>query len=65
MYAELSLLYSTYIKYMAQYKSKHDLLSLRISDVSQKIRSLSVVDILTNYEFFDGFITQIFSIFEH
>lgn len=65
MYAELSVLYSNYIKYMAHYKSQHDILSMRITDVSQKVKSLSVVDILANYEFFDGFITQIFSIFEH
>jgi hypothetical protein len=65
MYAELSVLYSTYIKYMAHYKAKHELLSMRITDVSQKVRSLSIVDILMNYEFFDGFITQIFTIFEN
>ena len=65
MYVELSLLYSNYIKYMSHYKMKHDLLSMRITDVSQKVKSLSVVDILMNYEFFDGFITQIFHIFEN
>lgn len=57
MYVELSVLYSNYIKYMAHYKEKHDLLSMRITDVSQKVRSLSVSDMLMNYEFFDGFIT--------
>ena len=65
MYAELSILYSNYIKHLAHYKEDHDLLSMKIADVSQKIRNLSVTDMLVNYEFFDGFITQIINIFEN
>jgi hypothetical protein len=65
MYTELSLLYSNYLKYMAKYKYKHDCLSMGMSDMLHKVKTLSVVDILANYEFFDGFITQIFHIFEN
>lgn len=46
MYSELCLLYSNYIKYMAHYKAKHDLLSMRMTDVLQKAKMLSVQDIL-------------------
>lgn len=65
MFAEISLLYSNYIKYMSQYKAKYELLSIKMTDVLQKVKNLNVVDILTNYEFFDGFITQIFGLFEN
>jgi hypothetical protein len=65
MYAEISSLYVTYIKFLYNYKIKSNLLSIRISDVSQKVKSLSVQDILFSYESFDALVTQTFSIFEH
>ena len=65
MNAEISGLYVTYIKFLFNYKLKSNLLSIRISDVSQKVKSLSVQDILFNYESFDALVTQIFTIFEH
>ena len=56
MYAELTLLYSNYIKYYANFKTKSQMLNLRMSEVSAKAKTASVEDILQNYEFFDGLI---------
>ena len=36
-----------------------------MSEVSAKLKQLTVNDILMNYENFDALITEIFNIFEH
>lgn len=65
MYAELSVLYSNYIKFLLNYKVQSKLLSMRMSDVSPSVKKLSISDLLMNYEHFDGLVTQIFNLFEH
>jgi hypothetical protein len=65
MYAELSQLYNSYIKFLYNFKLKSLLLSIRMSEVSPKLKGLSIGDILMNYENFDALITEIFNIFEN
>lgn len=65
MYAELSQLYNSYIKFLYNFKLKSQILSVRMSEVSQKLKNISIGDILMNYENFDALITEIFNIFEH
>ena len=65
MYAELSQMYSSYIKFYYNFKLKSQLLNIRMGEVSSKLRNCSIQDILMNYENFDALIQQIFQIFEH
>ncbi len=65
MYADLSLLYCGYVRYMINLKLKSPLLNLRMSEASAKVKKLSVSEILQNYEHFDALITQIWGFLEH
>ena len=65
MYADLSQLYANYIKYLVSFKVKSDLLNIKMSEVSAKVKQIHIIDLLFNYENFDGLIQQIFGIFEH
>lgn len=65
MYADLSQLYANYIKYLVSFKVKSDLLNLKMTEVSGKVKQIHTIDLLYNYENFDGLIQQIFGIFEH
>lgn len=65
MYAELSVLYANYLKFLAAFKYKSKLLSTRMSEVSAKVKNATTSEIFYTYESFDALITQIFNIFEH
>jgi len=65
MYAELSQLYNSYIKFLYNFKLKSKILSIRMSEVAASLKNLSIQDIFMNYENFDALITEIFNIFEH
>ena len=56
MYADLSQMYANYIKFLVSFKTKSELLNLKISDVSAKVKSIHTIDLLFNYENFDGLI---------
>ena len=42
MYAEVTQLYNSYIKFLYNFKLKSQLLSLRMTEVSQKLKVLSI-----------------------
>ena len=65
MYADLSQMYAGYIKFLVTFKMKSEILNMRMSEVSAKVKSIHTIDLLYNYENFDGLITLIFGIFEH
>jgi hypothetical protein len=65
MYADISQLYNTYIKLLYNFNLKSPLLHVRMSEVSAKIKNVSIKEILSIYEAFDALITQIFNVFEH
>jgi hypothetical protein len=65
MYSELTLLYSNYIKYYANFKARSSVLSLRMSEVSVKAKHYTVEELLSNYENFDGLIQQVFNFYQH
>lgn len=65
MYQEITTLYNSYLKFLYTYKLKSTILSVRLSEVSAKLKNAPTSEILANYESFDALITQIFSIFEH
>ncbi len=65
MYAELSVLYINYMKYLFNFKLKNKILNIRMTEVSAKSKSFSVGELFQTYESFDALITQIFSLFEH
>lgn len=65
MYAEVTQLYNSYIKFLYNFKLKSQLLSLRMTEVSQKLKVLSIQEILATYEGFDALLTEIFNLFEH
>ena len=50
---------------MLNFKVKNKLLSLKMSEVSIKIKDMNMSDLLKVYEEFDALILAIFSIFEH
>ena len=53
-------MYANYIKFLVTFKTKSEILNLRMSEVSGKIKSIHTIDLLFNYENFDGMITLIF-----
>lgn len=57
MYSELSSLYSSYIKFLLNFKVKSKLLNCRISEVSAKIKNLSSSELFVTYEQFDAMVT--------
>lgn len=65
MYSEISQLYNSYIKFLYNFKLKSNILSVRISEVSAKLKNSPTSEVLQNYESFDALLTQIFNIFEH
>jgi hypothetical protein len=65
MYQEITTLYNSYLKFLYTFKLKSTILSVRLSEVSAKLKNAPTSEILANYESFDALITQIFSIFEH
>ncbi len=65
MYTEISVLYSNYIKYLINFKARSQLLSIRMTEVSQKAKNFSIKEILSNYEHLDALIQMIFATFEH
>lgn len=60
MYADLSEMYANYIKFLVTFKSKSEIMNLKMSEISAKIKSIHTIDLLFNYENFDGLITLIF-----
>jgi len=65
MYQDITNLYNSYLKFLYTFKLKSNILSVRISEVSSKLKNSSTSEILANYESFDALLTQIFGIFEH
>lgn len=65
MYAEIIQLYNAYLKFLFNFKARSNFLSIKMSEVSMKLKNASVPDILTYYENFDALLTSIFSVFEH
>ena len=57
MFAEISVLYSNYIKNLAIFKASNPLLCLKMSEVSQKAKATSISDLLKTYENFDALIS--------
>jgi hypothetical protein len=57
MYAELSQLYNSYIKFYYNFKTQSLLLNCRMSEVSAKVKALPNNEILMNYENFDALIS--------
>ena len=65
MYAEISQMYNTYMKFLYNFKLKSQLLSVRMSEVSANLKKSTIPEIFATYESFDALVTQIFNIFEH
>lgn len=65
MYADLSQLYSNYLKYLVNFKTKAEIMNLKMSEVSAKIKSVHTIDILFIYEQLDSLIQMCFGLFEH
>eukprot|EP00347_Sterkiella_histriomuscorum_P001591 403371440 len=65
MYAEVSQLYNAYIKFYYNTKLQSSVLNCRMTEVSPKLKSYNIQDLLKNYENFDALISEIFAIFEH
>jgi hypothetical protein len=57
MYAEISQLYNTYIKFLYNFKLKSTLLNIRMSEVPNKLKQTSMSEILQIYECFDALLT--------
>lgn len=57
MNSDISLLYNTYIKFLYNFKLKSPLLSVRMAEVSQRLKQCSINEIFTTYESFDGLLT--------
>lgn len=57
MHSEVSQKYVSYIKFVYNFKLRSNLLNLKMTDVSQRIKQLTVNDIFMNYENFDGIIS--------
>ena len=49
--------YASYMKFLIEFKSSSDLINQKMSEVGSKARSLSVAEILKNYEYLDSMIT--------
>ena len=56
MYSDLSLMYSSYLKYMINFKTKSDILNIRMTEVNAKAKNLHTSDLLFCYENFDAMI---------
>ncbi|CDW75826.1 UNKNOWN [Stylonychia lemnae] len=65
MYAEISQLYNSYIKFLYNAKLESPVLNCRMTDLSPKMKQLAIQDLLKTYENFDALISEIFNIFEH
>ena len=58
-------MYANYIKFLVTFKNKSELLNVKMSEVSGKVKSIHTIDLLYNYENFDQLIQMIFGVFEH
>jgi hypothetical protein len=65
MYNELTNLYKNYLKSIVAYKVNADLLTMRISDVSEIVKNVEMDDILFTYECFDAMIQILWRFMEH
>ena len=52
MYSEIIKLYNDYLKFLYNFKVR--ILSVRMTDVSLKVKQYSISDIFTTYESFDA-----------
>lgn len=57
MYAELSVLYTNYLKFLFNFKLKNKILNIRMTEVSAKCKSFSIGELFQTYEAFDALIT--------
>jgi len=54
MYSEIIKLYNDYLKFLYNFKVRSPILSVRMTDVSLKVKQYSISDIFTTYESFDA-----------
>jgi len=57
MYQDITNLYNSYLKFLYTFKLKSNILSVRISEVSSKLKNSPTTEILANYESFDALLT--------
>jgi hypothetical protein len=57
MHQEVSVKYVSYLKFVYNFKLRSNLLNIKMTEVSQKIKQLPINDIFMNYENFDGLIS--------
>ena len=57
MYADVIQLYNSYLKFLFTFKARSPLLNSKMSEVSQRLKSASRLEILQFYESFDAMLT--------
>lgn len=65
LFEDVGKAYVHYFKAMCEFKSQSEIINLKMSDVSNKARQISVSEILKNYEFIDALISRGFSMFQN
>lgn len=62
---DISRQYSVYLKYYMNTCAKTDILVKPRKGFAEEVQKLSMLEILKNYEYFEGLSTQIFDLFQH
>ena len=63
MFMDISRQYSVYLKYYMNTCAKTDILVKPRKGFAEEVQKLSMLEILKNYEYFEGLSTQIFDLF--
>lgn len=61
----LTQLYCDYMKMLISFNTKSEVLTVRISEVTRKVKKMKTKDLFFHYESFDAMIGQILSMFEN